>query len=84
VQILKFLLQNGRSNIAAIADALPQDRSVISRHLQLMQEVGILNCEKITRHMYYELNGVAFASKLESILEKIRECIPDCCPVDRR
>ncbi len=84
VQILKYLLLNGRSDITAIASELPQDRSVISRHLQLMQEVGILNCEKITRHIYYEINGVVFFNKLENILEKIRECIPECCPLENQ
>ena len=51
VQILRYLLLHGRADIGTIANILPQDRSVISRHLNLMQEVGILNCEKETRHM---------------------------------
>ncbi|MFC1830008.1 ArsR/SmtB family transcription factor [Thermodesulfobacteriota bacterium] len=82
IQILKFLILNGRSDIAAIAKTLPQDRSVISRHLQFMHGVGILNCEKITRHVYYEINGVLFLTRLSNIMEKIKECMPDCCPVD--
>ena len=57
LEILKFLMQNGRSDIGTIADHLPQDRSVISRHLNLLHEAGILNCEKETRHMFYEING---------------------------
>ncbi|MCP3924666.1 MAG: winged helix-turn-helix transcriptional regulator [Desulfobacterales bacterium] len=83
VQILKFLILNGKSDIAAISEDLPQDRSVISRHLQFMFDVDILDCEKITRHKLYEINGEAFISKLESILGKIRECMPECCPVDK-
>ncbi len=51
VQILRYLLLHGRTDIGTIANNLPQDRSVISRHLNLMQEVGILNCEKESRHM---------------------------------
>ena len=82
INILKYLILNGRSDIAAIADSLPQDRSVISRHLQLMYDTGILNCEKITRHVYYEVNGGAFLKKMETILEKIRACMPECCPMD--
>ena len=46
VQIIRFLLLNGRADIGTIAKNMPQDPSVISRHLNLMQEVGILNCEK--------------------------------------
>jgi DNA-binding transcriptional ArsR family regulator len=82
IQILKFLILNGRSDIAAIAKTLPQDRSVISRHLQFMHGVGILNCEKITRHVYYEINGDLFLARLTDIMEKIKECMPDCCPAD--
>jgi len=81
VQILKYLILNGRSDIADIAANLPQDRSVVSRHLQLMHEVGILDCEKVTRHRYYEINGSLFLNKLETIIEKIKVCMPSCCPI---
>ena len=82
VQILKYLILNGRSDIADIAANLPQDRSVISRHLQLMHEVGILSCEKVTRHRYYEIEGSLFLNKLETIIEKIKACMPACCPTN--
>jgi DNA-binding transcriptional ArsR family regulator len=80
VQIIKFILLNGRADIGTIADHMPQDRSVISRHLSLMHEVGILNCEKENRHMFYEINGEAFLERLENITEQIRKSIPECCP----
>ena len=80
VLILKYLILNGRSDIADIAANLPQDRSVISRHLQLMHEVGILRCEKVTRHKYYEIDGGLFLNKLDTITEKIKACMNSCCP----
>jgi DNA-binding transcriptional ArsR family regulator len=80
MQILKFLLLNGRSDIATIAENMPQDRSVISRHLNLMSEVGILRSKKETRHVYYEIDGTLFLDKLETIAHQIRECMPICCP----
>jgi DNA-binding transcriptional ArsR family regulator len=80
LEILKFLMQNGRSDIGTIAENLPQDRSVISRHLNLLHEAGILNCKKETRHMFYEINGQAFIEKLENYTEKVRKCIAECCP----
>lgn len=83
IQILKYLILNGRSDIGAIAKALPQDRSVISRHLQLMYEVGILTCEKETRHMFYEVNGPFFLGKLQNIESQIIKCMPECCPAIR-
>jgi DNA-binding transcriptional ArsR family regulator len=80
VQIIKIILLNGRTDISTIADHMPQDRSVISRHLSLMHGVGILNCEKENRHVYYEVNGQAFLERLENITEQIRKSIPECCP----
>ena len=80
MQILKFLLLNGRSDIATIAEDMPQDRSVISRHLNLMSEVGILRCEKETRHVFYEIDGNVFLERLETMAKQIRKCMPLCCP----
>ena len=84
IEIIKFLILNGRSDIATIAENLPQDRSVISRHLQMMSKEGILFSEKVTRHVYYEMNGVLLIDKIQSILEKCKECMPQCCPNNHR
>jgi DNA-binding transcriptional ArsR family regulator len=80
VQILKFLLLNGRSDIGTIAEQMPQDRSVISRHLNLMYTAGILTCEKETRHIYYAINAQTFLEKVEGIADKLRTCMVACCP----
>ena len=78
-QLIKYLMLNGRSDIGTIAEHLPQDRSVISRHLRLMQEAGILICEKEGRFVYYSINGGEFLAKVESLVDQIRACIPICC-----
>ena len=80
VQILKFLMLNGRSDIGSIAENMPQDRSVISRHLTLMHEAGVLIGEKESRHVFYSVNGQHFLEKLVNITEKINECMQECCP----
>jgi DNA-binding transcriptional ArsR family regulator len=82
IQILRYLMLNGRSDIGAITESMPQDRSVISRHLNQMHDVGILRCEKETRHMYYQINAQAFVDKLERFLNKIKKSISVCCPPD--
>ena len=79
IEILKLLMLNGRLDIGTISENMPQDRSVISRHLNLMREVGILKCEKKTRHLFYEINGQAFLEKLESITKQIRQSMAACC-----
>ena len=73
VQILKYLMLNGRADIQTIAENMPQDRSVVSRHLNLMQEAGILTGEKENRHVFYNVNGQPFIEKLVDITEKIRK-----------
>ena len=79
-ELLKYLLLNGRSDVGTIAQHLPQDRSVISRHLQFMHKTGILNCEKDGRFVYYSINGKDFLAKLESLVDQVSACIPVCCP----
>ena len=80
IRILEFLMLNGRSDIESIAKDLPQDRSVISRHCQLMHEAGILICEKESRHRFYSIDGQHFINQLERFLNQIKESISVCCP----
>ncbi len=79
VQIIKFIMLNGRADIGTIAEHMPQDRSVVSRHLNQMHEVGILTCEKESRHMYYDINAQAFLDRLLNITDLIKKCMNECC-----
>jgi DNA-binding transcriptional ArsR family regulator len=74
-RILRFLLLKGRSDISTIAEHLPQDRSVISRHLNMMAEAGLLVAEKETRHRFYALNGETFLREFETIVENLKTCV---------
>lgn len=80
IQILKFLMLNGRADISTIANHFPQDRSVISRHLQMMSESGLTIMEKETRHRFYRINGDIILRKFEGILNNLKLCINECCP----
>ena len=81
VEIIRFLLLNGRADIGTIAANLPQDRSVISRHLNLMQDVGILSCEKESRHMFYCLNASGFLERFTEIKNLVETCVKECGPL---
>jgi len=80
VQILRLLLLNGRSDIGTIAEQLPQDRSVISRHLNSMYNVGILAREKETRHIYYAIEARTLLKKINGIADRLRAWMIVCCP----
>ncbi len=80
IEILKVLAQYGQLDIAGITEHLPQDRSVVSRHLSAMSEVGLLKAEKRGRHIYYEIDGLAIMHRLEGITSAMRQYFEICCP----
>jgi DNA-binding transcriptional ArsR family regulator len=80
LEILKVLTLQGRSDIAAVAARLPQDRSVVSRHLASLREAGIVRREKVGRNVFFEMDGPATVAQLEDILARFRAVVPLCCP----
>ena len=68
IAVLRELILLGRADIAAIAARLPQDRSVVTRHLQRLAAEQIVKAEKEGRHVFYEIDASAIAKRLESIL----------------
>lgn len=80
IDILRQLMLGGRQDVSAIAQELPQDRSVISRHLSLMKNSGLIISEQEGRHTYYRLNGVGLLTRLQEMTDKLRAYMEDCCP----
>ncbi|MBN2722920.1 MAG: winged helix-turn-helix transcriptional regulator [Deltaproteobacteria bacterium] len=77
--ILLFLLQNGKSDVNTISNAFPQDRSVVSRHLSMMKEAGILKVSREDRHRYYEVDADSFIASLRKIIFNTTACASDNC-----
>ena len=67
IAVLRELILLGRADIAAVAARLPQDRSVIARHLQQLAGARIVRAEKEGRHIYYQVDPQAVATRLEGI-----------------
>jgi hypothetical protein len=84
VGLVEFLTVNGRSDVATIAAAFPQDRSVVSRHLAYLHVAGVLRREKVGRQVFFEVDGSAVVARLEQILARFRRIVPLCCPPGRR
>jgi len=78
--ILRALVLKGRTDISSLAHDLPIDRSVISRHLQTMEKVGIVTSEKEGRHTFYQVNGATVIKELEKLTEGMKQIQPFCCP----
>jgi DNA-binding transcriptional ArsR family regulator len=80
IEILKLLVLQGACDVGSLAEKMPQDRSVISRHLATMKQAGLLNAQKEGRHVVYRINGNVMLEKSERLVESIRQCIKlDCC-----
>lgn len=80
VAVLRQLMLLGRADVGQIAEHLPQERSVISRHLQLLLEAGIVRMERAGRHRIYEVDGPAIMAKFQLILQEVAQLTPYCCP----
>ena len=68
IAVLRELILLGRVDIAAIAARLPQDRSVVARHLHQLAAVQIVKAKREGRHVFYEIDATAVAERLEGIL----------------
>jgi DNA-binding transcriptional ArsR family regulator len=68
IAVLRELILLGRADIAALAERLPQDRSVVARHLQSLAAAQIVTADKQGRHVFYEIDARAVAARLEGIL----------------
>ncbi|GAU78319.1 helix-turn-helix transcriptional regulator [Fusibacter sp. 3D3] len=79
MEIIKFLALNGPADISTISEHFPQDRSVISKHLKMMKEEGLLILTVISRHHYYQLDGMAFLYKMEAVVSDIKVVLKNTC-----
>ncbi len=79
LEIFRQLVLLGRADIATIAEAMPQDRSVIARHLQTLERAGVLHAQTEGRHTFYAIDGPAIASRMEKIMVLMRTLAPLCC-----
>ena len=68
IAVLRELILLGCGDIAAIAARLPQDRSVIARHLQQLAAAQIIRASKEGRHVFYQIDAGSVAARLEGIL----------------
>ena len=80
IEILKFLILGEASDVKTLAEKLPQDRSVISRHLAMMEKSGLLKVKKEGRHVIYSVDGDSTLQKSEQLVAALRQCVEiGCC-----
>ncbi|HWP65532.1 MAG TPA: metalloregulator ArsR/SmtB family transcription factor [Candidatus Limnocylindria bacterium] len=80
VDILRVLVAHGRADLQTIAAELPQDRSVISRHLAVLHRAGVVRREKVGRQVFFELDGPNLLDRLDGMVAGCRRLVATCCP----
>lgn len=80
LEVLRALLVHGPSDVGQIAHHLPQHRSVISRHLQTLEEAGVVRGARDGRRHVYAIDGGALIAGLERLLDETRALASVCCP----
>ena len=83
IELVRLLIARGRSDLATLASELPQDTSVISRHLAVLHRSGVVRREKRGRHVHFELDGPELVARLDGIAAQLRRVAPLCCPGSR-
>jgi DNA-binding transcriptional ArsR family regulator len=80
LEILKVLLVHGPADVGTIASHLPNERSVVSRHLKVLLGARIVNVRRESRRRVYAVDGQAILHRFEVILAQVRSVASICCP----
>lgn len=69
--VLRELLVLGEADIATVASRLPQDRSVVARHLRHLESVGVVRAKKQGRHVVYKLDAEGVRARMAGLQELV-------------
>ncbi len=77
VALLVFLAQSGKEQtVSDMSCCCPIDISVVSRHLAVLRDAGILEAQKRGREVYYHVR----VEKLTTLLRNLADALEACCP----
>jgi len=80
VALLVRLAQCGRPcTVTEISECCPVDISVVSRHLAMLRDAGILQADRRGKEVYYRVRF----DLLVPTLRRIADAIQACCPTGR-
>lgn len=84
LRLMQLLWYKGQSDMSSLSREMVQDPSVVSRHLKILHESGIVNVEKKGRHKYYELESERLIEKLEILVAQVKNCLGGGCKCSNR
>jgi DNA-binding transcriptional ArsR family regulator len=82
LELLKVLILHGPADVGTLAGHLPQEQSVVSRHLHVLLAAGVVQSTRDGRRRVYEVDGQALLRQFELLLSKSRALAALCCPAE--
>ncbi len=77
ISLLVGLAQCGAPcSVSQIAECCPVDFSVVSRHLAILRDAGILEAQKQGKEVYYSVRFQNLVGTLRTIADAIEACCP--------
>lgn len=67
----------GSKTVGEVAVGLPTDLSVVSRHLAVLRDAGVLEAERQGRTVRYRVRYSALVESLRSLADAIESCCPN-------
>jgi len=77
IGLLVSLAASGQAQtVGEIARGSNIDLSVVSRHLAILREAGVIECEKRGKEVWYSIRATAVVQ----MLRDLADCVESCCP----
>ena len=67
----------GKRTVTGAATCCDVDVSVVSRHLAVLRDAGVLQAERRGKEVYYTVRGRALARSLRAIADALETCCRD-------
>lgn len=80
IEILEFLLKNGKQNVTSIANGIKMEQSAVSHSLNKLLACEFVHLEVRGKHRYYYLNGETIKPLLKIIDRHISKFCNQQCP----
>lgn len=82
--VLRLARSGGAATVGQLADGLPVDLSVVSRHLTQLREAGVLTSARQGKQVSYQLCCESLAETLRTIATALDHCCPSGPPAGRK
>lgn len=76
VAILVALLEGNEATVGEVAQCCPVDFSVVSRHLGVLREAGVVRSRKSGREVRYRPQVTSLIDSLRALADSLERCCP--------